>query len=577
MKTRLSVLLISIMCCCVGYGGGVSRALEDSGVVKSKYAALYLESVCQREAGDTVAQYRLLERAIRLNPNGAEALYDMAQLSFAHDVPVDQAGLLERAHRLEPDNGDYSMALAKFLMVTGQSGGVALMETLTADETLRDEAYASLCTYYEERGQYDSLCTVLDRWRSVKGDDSFILSCKLQGAMRTGHLEEALPVADTLIRMNPYDDEQYQVIKGEILLGLNRDAEALAVYHTVAAKDSLSPTAQILLYKYAIKTSDKAVENHALKLMIANPDMQISTRVAALRSYMGPKTDANHDLRRDSLIGMLLSLPDKDPTLCQTMIALLHQEDADSLCLPLYNKLLEIDPSDEYARVSLMQNALREEDYAEVERLCTDGLKESPHQPLFYYFGGAAKIIEKKENEAISLFQKGLPYLTEQTNTELVSSYYSSYADALHKVGRKQEAYVMYDSALVYNNGNVMCLNNYAYFLSLDSTDLDKAERMSAYTVQISPEEPTYLDTYAWILYLKGNYQDACLNIDKALLFISDKNDPDNATLYDHAGDIYYKLGREEEALDYWRHALRLDPSLSEVKAKLRRARSAAR
>lgn len=576
MKVRLKeilLMLVGVCCCGVCWGGGRSRVSHDSAAIMAKYTALYLESVCQREAGDTVAQYRLLERAIRLNPNGAEALFDMAELANTHSVPVSQQDLLTRAHRLDPKNEDYTMALAQYNIFMADSADATLMKTLTHSEAMRDEAYAHLCTYYVSINEYDSLCSVLEHWRRVKGDDNFILSCKLQGAMRTGRLAEALLVADTLIQANPYDAEQYQVIKGEILLGLNRDAEALATYQAVAAMDSLSPTAQILLYKYAIKNANKDLENHALKLMIANPDMQIDTRVAALRSFMGLTTDAAHALKRDSLIQMLLALPDDDPTLCQTMIALMQQEDADSLCLPLYSKLLEINPADEYARVSLMQNALVREDYKEVENLCTDGLKQNARQPVFYYFSGAAKAIEKKDEEALALFQKGLAFVTPQTNTELVSSLYSSCADALHKLGRKREAYLMYDTALVYNNGNVMCLNNYAYFLSLDSTELDKAERMSAYTLDIDPDEPTYLDTYAWILYLEGKYEDARHNIDKALSYSDDKDDPSNATLYDHAGDIYLRQGLTDQAIAHWQQAVRLDPTLTEIKAKIQQAR----
>ena len=576
MKTRLILIVLILAgawCDSACMTMDLRREKEDSAAIMAKYAALYLESVCQREAGDTVAQYRLLERAIRLNPNGAEALYDMAELSMTHDVPVDQADLLQRAHSLDPRNEDYTMALAEYKMAVGDSTGAELMKTLTHSEAMRDEAYSRLCSYYVALGKYDSLCNVLESWRVVRGDDNFILSCKLQGAMQTGQLEAALLIADTLIQANPYDCEQYEVIKGEILLGLNRDTEALQAYAAVAAKDSLSPTAQVLLYKYAIKNSNKELENRALKLMIANPDMQIDTRVAALRSYMGPTGTSLHALKRDSLIQMLLSLPDDDPTLCQTMIALLHQEEADTLCLPLYNKLLEINPADEYVRINLMQNALAREDYKEVERLCTDGMKQNAREPLFYYFSGAAKAIEKKDEEALTLFRKGLSFVTPQTNTELVSSFYSSCADALHKLGRKREAYLMYDTALVYNNGNVMCLNNYAYFLSLDSAELDKAERMSAYTISINPEEPTYLDTYAWILYLRGKYEDARHNIDKAISYSDDENDPSDATLYDHAGDIYLRLGLTDKAIAFWQQAQRLDPSLSGVKAKIQRAR----
>jgi len=42
-------------------------------------------------------------------------------------------------------------------------------------------------------------------------------------------------------------------------------------------------------------------------------------------------------------------------------------------------------------------------------------------------------------------------------------------------------------------------MNNYAYYLSEEKTDLKKAEKMSAKAVEKEPNNSTYLDTYAWI------------------------------------------------------------------------------
>jgi tetratricopeptide (TPR) repeat protein len=284
---------------------------------------------------------------------------------------------------------------------------------------------------------------------------------------------------------------------------------------------------------------------------------------------MGPKTDSSYVARRDTMMAMLLPLPEEDPALLAVMLNEMQKEGADSLCIPIFNKLLEINPADEYSRINLMQNALRNDDYEEVQRLCTDGLKENATQPLFYYFGGAGLMVAKKYEEALSLFERGRGYISSDTNTELVSSYYCSYGDALHQMGRNQEAYAMYDSALVYNNGNEMCLNNYAYFLSLDGVQLDKAERMSAYTVEMRPEEATFLDTYAWVLFLKGDYEKAREYIDKALANIDERADADNSSLYDHAGDIYWHLNLTAEAVDYWRQALKMEPDSQLIKKKV--------
>lgn len=541
-------------------------ATYDDGSLR-RYQQLYMESVCQREAGNEVAQYRLLQQALRVNPNGAEAYFDLAMMQ--KENPERILAYLAKAHALSPDNKDYTYEYARVKAAMGDSTGITLIETLLGDEERRDDIYAYMCNYYSWKHDYNGLCRTLERWRQVKGDEEFIYSNKMRVAMEFGRLDDALHQADTLIEMYPYKAMQYKAVKGEILLGLNREAEAMAVYNSFSPTEAQEPGAQILLYKYALKTGNKQLETQVLKDIVANPDMQMQTRQAALVQYMGPKTDSSYVARRDTMMAMLLPLPEEDPALLAVMLNEMQKEGADSLCIPIFNKLLEINPADEYSRINLMQNALRNDDYEEVQRLCTDGLKENATQPLFYYFGGAGLMVAKKYEEALSLFERGRGYISSDTNTELVSSYYCSYGDALHQMGRNQEAYAMYDSALVYNNGNEMCLNNYAYFLSLDGVQLDKAERMSAYTVEMRPEEATFLDTYAWVLFLKGDYEKAREYIDKALANIDERADADNSSLYDHAGDIYWHLNLTAEAVDYWRQALKMEPDSQLIKKKV--------
>ena len=105
------------------------------------------------------------------------------------------------------------------------------------------------------------------------------------------------------------------------------------------------------------------------------------------------------------------------------------------------------------------------------------------------------------------------------------------------------EAYAAYDSALVYKENNIGALNNYAYYLSVERKNLDKAEEMSYRTVKAEPTNGTYLDTYAWILFEKGKYVEAKIYIDQAM-----QNDGSKSSVVvEHCGDIYYMNGDREK------------------------------
>ena len=129
--------------------------------------------------------------------------------------------------------------------------------------------------------------------------------------------------------------------------------------------------------------------------------------------------------------------------------------------------------------------------------------------------------------------------------------------DVLHKRQRSNEAYAAYDSCLVYDPDKVMCLNNYAYFLSCEQRDLKKAEKMSYRAITAEANNSTYLDTYAWILYQQERYEEARIYIDRALENDTTDTDP-NGEILDHAGDIYFRLGMPDKALEFWQRALPL-------------------
>ena len=550
----------------VSAGNGVAPSADRQ---MRKYKALYLEAVCQREAGNLVAYYRLLERAMRLNPNGAEAMFDMAEFATSHGVDKPVVALYERAHSLYPANTRYTYEYASILLSMLNESGVPLMESLLRNEDIREEAFAQLCAYYEVKGDFAKLCATLDKWRPIRDDDEFLSTQKLRAAIKMKHYSEALLIADTLIEHYPANKSEILVAKGEAYLALNQPDEVMMIYNEIESGNEARGNANILLYKYALSTKDKAVERKALSNILLDPSMPSQTRVASLHNLLDDLAQPERDTLRDSLLAKLLPLQEEETTL-YTVIAdqMIEEKSPDSLLVPVFNKILNIDPSDEYARINLMQNALTHEDYDDLKRLSTDGLKENARQPLFYYYAGAVMQIQKDEKGALDIYVRGLKYITPDTHTELVSRYYSAYADALHKMGRKDEAYVMYDSALVYNNENIMCLNNYAYFLSLDGKNLDKARQMSAKTLEKEPDEPTFLDTYAWILFLQGDYVEARKYIDKALNNTKNINDPDNVSLVDHAGDIYYHLGFLPEAYKYWKQAAKMDPSSAVIKKK---------
>lgn len=140
-----------------------------------------------------------------------------------------------------------------------------------------------------------------------------------------------------------------------------------------------------------------------------------------------------------------------------------------------------------------------------------------------------------------------------ESSADLVSDLYAVMGDLLHNKGDKAAAYASYDSCLQWKDDNIMALNNYAYYMSQEGKDLHKAESMSYKTIKAEPNNATYLDTYAWILFMEERYAGAKNYMDAALKNIDSTEN--NSAVLEHAGDIYAMNGMADKALEFWKKA----------------------
>src|SRR3569832_436224 len=155
-----------------------------------------------------------------------------------------------------------------------------------------------------------------------------------------------------------------------------------------------------------------------------------------------------------------------------------------------------------------------------------------PDQPSTYFFNGFAKIQKKKYKEAIDVLNTGLKMVVD--NKELEEGFYTSLGDAYNELKKYAESDESYDKALEINPKSANTLNNYAYYLSLRGEKLDKAEQMSKQSNELQPKQSSYEDTYGWIMYKMGKFNEAKTWIEKALADGSDKS----AAVLEHYGDI---------------------------------------
>jgi tetratricopeptide (TPR) repeat protein len=299
---------------------------------------------------------------------------------------------------------------------------------------------------------------------------------------------------------------------------------------------------------------DKEAAETQIRSALVNEKLDVETKVGILSRYVIRlrQTEKGMD-SANALFQTLLEQHPEDIDLKQMYGSLLVAQDKNDEARFQFQLITEMEPTSVGAWQQLLNLALKSEDIPEVIRICTRCQELFPDAPEYYFYLGVAYFQQDKYQEALDTYKAGLEIIPEN-NLGLKSDFYGQIGDIYYQLKNLPETYKAYDEALKYNDKNVVILNNYAYFLSLEKKDLKKAERMSAQTVKLEPNNATYLDTYAWIFFVQGNYTLAKIYIESALANDTTKS----AELVDHYGDILYMKGDKEKALEQWKKAKEL-------------------
>jgi tetratricopeptide (TPR) repeat protein len=214
-----------------------------------------------------------------------------------------------------------------------------------------------------------------------------------------------------------------------------------------------------------------------------------------------------------------------------------------------YRKAVKLDKNNLQAWQQLLFIEVDLKDYTALESESEEAKSLFSDQSFLYLLNGIAKTQNKKYEDAARTFITGSKMVVD--NNDQLIEFYTNLGDVYNTLKKFEESDKYFGKAYLLDSANIMVLNNWAYFLSLRKDNLTKAAFMSDKANVLSPGNPSYEDTYAWILFVKGEYTEAKNWIDKAI----HDGGATNGTIIEHAGDIQFKLGNVNEAVELWKKA----------------------
>ena len=451
----------------------------------------------------------------------------------------------------EPENEAYNDALVNQYARTGNwKAAIAVYERIVDTAHSKSEIYKSLYTLYYNDGDYAKALEALDRIESLEGKSGELTAQRLQQYLNLGRHDEMIAIIEQWIAENP-DDTRFMTFLGEIYTLIGKYEAAKDIYSKVLDKSPDDPLTQAALVNLYAKTEENEAFCNAIETYIKNEKTGTEERLTNLVRYILYKEGTDSTYVK-SLYQELLQLPFDRLELHESYADYLEYKQAGkSELIPIYEKIVELDAENVPAIIKLLQYAVENEDKDAVFKYADEALLYLPQRLELYFYKGFSYYLLGNKKESTEIYRQGLEKRDSETESSVIAAVFTTLGDTYHELGMTAECYAAYDSALVYNPYKADVLNNYSYYLSLEERDLQRALEMSHKTITAEPDNQTYLDTYAWILFKLGRYEEAKAYAEK---IISLNEDMSYVVLH-HIGDIYAKCGDTDKAVTFWEKA----------------------
>ena len=544
------------------------QAKAQTNSQTTRYNYFFLEAIRQQEMGNLAAAFDLLRHARDINPNAPEVYYELA--GYYVEMQNNKAARynFERAAELAPNNSTYLEKLGQFYITQNDyEQALAAYEKLYANNKTREDVLQILYQLYGSQNNYKKMIEVTERMETLLGSSEQLSLTKMQIFEQMGDKRKAQAELMRLVQKNPLD-LNYRVMLGNWLLQNGKKKEAVKLYRNVLKEEPTNALAKLSLLDYYRTIGDQATVDVITQELLQSPKTEKETKIALLRQVISSNQQANVSDSAEvmKLFSQALSVPQTDADILMMKAAYMSLKKMPKAEINrVYEQAIDVEPDNSRARIALIQNIWDTGDYDKVIAICRPAQEYNPEEMVFYYFQGMAQYQKHENDAALQTFRKGVSQIKADSNPDVVSDFYALMGEILHEKGRLAESFQAYDSCLQWKPDNIAAMNNYAYYLSEANKDLPKAEQLSYKTIKAEPNNSTFLDTYAWILFQQKRYEEAKIYIDQAIRSDSTLT----GVVKEHAGDIYAMTGDIDKALEFWQQSLKGGNQSAVLKKKI--------
>ena len=558
MKVKVNILLFFVIIC-LGACSSIKTVSQKSDTQLNAYTngdisyknqfrfkSMFFESQRLEALEEFDKAAALMEQCLSIDPFNADAHYEMAILYVAIDRIEDALFHAKKSSELNPNNEWVTQLLSELYQISGNiDGELNAYKDLIKEDPSNIEYLFLLATAHSKNGSYKKAIQVYNEIESKTGVSEELSVTKEYLYITMGNVDLAAAEIMKLIAAFP-NEIRFLGMLAELYQANNLTEKSIAIYNDILKVEPKNSAANVALAEHYRINNNHLKAFDYLTFCFDNDVFDLQTVFQILSSYFQMAIDEQKYL--DPLLSLLdkalINHPNEAPFHVLSGDVYFQLNDSKK-AFEAYEKSLNFGVTDFliWNRYLILGIELQEYD-----RVYNNGMRAvelHPIQPTLYLFTGFAASYNKEYEKAITFFNKGLNYVV--NNKPLKAEFYNYLGDAYHFFGNDKKSDECYQKSLDLIPDNVIVLNNYSYYLSLREKDLEKAERMSKRCVELSPNQPTYQDTYGWVLYKLKRFNEAKEWLQKAV-----EGDDKSPVVIEHYGDVLYQLNQKKEALEYW-------------------------
>jgi tetratricopeptide (TPR) repeat protein len=560
-----SVYLIVIIGLLIGASCGIIKKKDRLSDKKQlENSSLFIEAFRLNLLGRTDDALVLFKLIAESDPGHSASRYEIARIFALNKEYPKAVEYAKQAIHIDPVNKWYKMLL---IDIYGRSGDhkakISIYQQLLKEYPEDMSLYYGLADAHMQMGNLKEAIGVMNSIEDRIGITEEVSLQKYQYYLNMRDYAGAIEVVKVLSEAFP-GESAYVLAIGDYYLQTGNYYEALLHYTKAYESDNSNYEALISMAECYMRIGNKEKATELFTLLFADASVDVDAKMDIMLYYYEiSETDSIMKRQAYDLLDVYISSHPEEAKVYSVYGDFLFRDEKYKEAAQQWKQVTALDPSKfmVWEHIFICYEQLG--DWETLEKEARVGIEYFPEQAASYLYAGLALYSMKKYTESFSFLKDAseIAVSDKQKRTQALNLLAESY----YRAGEYENSFETYDILVHENPRNWLIINNYSYYLALQNRDLEKALEMSETTIKANSKSPNYLDTYGWILYMMGNYEESEKYLRQAVEYSAENR----ASILEHYGDVLFKLGNDQQSLIYWKKAIEMGGNAETIHQKI--------